>query len=362
MKILIDGHMLGTNEGGNERYTENLANSLMDEKGVEVKILAREKYVRALAKNKQQFFITLNSDSDWYRLIAKIPFICAKNKINLVHSNYIAPFFKNSKQVVTVHDFCFKRYPHFFSLKEKLLFATLLPLSLSQADVVIVPSEFSKKEALKFYPNLRGKISVTPEAVDDNFYPCNKKQAESKLYEKYGINRPFLLCLNSKNPKKNINRVIKAFNNLQQINYPDLKLVIVGGRSNIKEDQLKNKQIIVLSYVPDIDLNLLYNVCEIFIYYSLYEGFGLPIIEALKCEAPVIASDIEVHREISQGAVLYADPLDHCDLVKKIKALLSNRELRRKIAKRGKKVADSYSWSKTARATIRAYQLALATK
>lgn len=336
MNILIDGHMLGKGEGGNERYIKNLIFELRKIKSL---------HLNVFKNNSFPVF------QDAVRILYSLPQLAKLNKSDLIHSTYIAPLVKLTKSVVTVHDFSFKRFPEFYSMSERCIFDYLLPISLSQADAIIVPSEFSKKEAIKFYPQYKEKIFVTEEAADSIFGVVDKEKARKYLYKKFKINGPFLLALNSKNPKKNIDRLIDGYRKVQK-DFSQLELVIIGEKHNVPGGR-------VLEMVSDKELNYFYNACEIFIYYSVYEGFGLPILEALKCQALVLPSDIEAHREITKNKLMYADPFDPEDLAAKTKLLLKQKKIAQKLKETGNKIADLYSWKKTAEKTVKAYQFAL---
>lgn len=337
MKILLDGHMIGTKEGGNERYIKNLYESL--------------------ARINKQIELYISNENNFKRLAVSIPKTVKNKHIDIVHSTYNPPFIKNTKFVVTLHDLSFKRFPQFYNFRERFMFQYLLPFSLSQADAIIVPSQFSKKEAQHFFPAYSNKIFVTYEAADPLFHHKDRTISQKKIKDKYHIFNPFLLTLNSKNPKKNIQLIIDAFNEYTKTNR-DIELVIIGGSHNINEETLYNK-IHIFDFIEDTDLNDFYNSCEIFIYFSLYEGFGLPILEAIQCHAPVIASDIEVHREITQNKIVYADPNNSNALTEKIEKILMNNSYKNQLIKKSQTIIDHYSWDKTARETYQVYKKVL---
>lgn len=146
MNILVDGHMIGNNEGGNERYTLNLFKSLssLNNKNLRFHLLINKLYEHKKSVDYNNLF-RMEIDDDFYRLIYKIPSIVRANKIQIAHSNYISPFIKNCKSVITVHDVSFKRFPGFYSLKDRIIFDILLPNSLKRSDAIIVPSNFTRK-------------------------------------------------------------------------------------------------------------------------------------------------------------------------------------------------------------------------
>lgn len=362
MKVLLDGHMLGSNEGGNETYINNLSSNLVEDREIDLKVLVTKDFFKGLKSKdrKSKLYnraLPLPNEGNIFRLLYYIPHFAAQYKADIVHSTYITPLYKNSKFVVTVHDLSFKSHPEWYDLRERFLFNCIFPLSLKKADAIIVPSSFSRKELIKFYPQYYNKIYVIPDAAKDIFTPINKHRAVKYVIKKYKISPPFLLIMNSRNPKKNINKAIEGFHYALN-DFPDLQLVITGGDFNIDKKKI-SERLIILAHVSDQDLLMLYNSCEIFIYYSLYEGFGLPLLEALKCKSVTIASDIETHREITKRAILYANPEKPKDLYHKIKLALTKKDISNRIREKGLKIASSYSWKETAKMTKDVYRFIL---
>lgn len=356
MKVLIDGHMLGTGEGGNERYIENLALALIKQKHVETSVLVPASY-QQFSKNIKQFYIREKTASNIMRILCTLPKLAKKINADIVHSTYVGPIIGSAKLVLTVHDFIFKSYPEYFSTREKLIFNCLLPFSMHKAAAIIVPSDFVKEELVRYYPRHANKVFVTHEAAAEKFKIINSNSAKNRIMKKFDIKSPFILAFNGKYAKRNINRVIDAHTQVGA-KFPDLQLVILGGKDNINR-KIKSKKIRILKNIPDADLVLLYNAAKAVIYYSVYEGFGLPILEAFSCGTSVIASNISVHREVAGNAAFYANPQDARDLAKKIVSLINNPRMAKKMGKKGYKKALEYSWEKTAKSTIKAYKFAL---
>ena len=315
MRVLLDGHMLGRAEGGNERYVKGLIDGFSSLKRVNLKVYRSSK--RGILADLRRVFLDLPREA-------------AKFKADIVHSTYIGPLWGKGKLVLIVHDFLFKRDPGYFSLKERLMFKLLLPVCLRRASAVMVPSNFVKKEGIKFYPWLRGKTSVTYEAADKVF--SKKLKAKRK---------PFILGFTSKNPKKNTKRLLEAYGLVNE-EFPHLDLVVVGPGF---EEQ-----------VSDIRLNRLYRTSKCLVYPSLYEGFGLPILEAFTAGTPVIASDIPVFREIAAGAALYVNPKDPKDIAGKIIKLVKSPAVARGLVRKGRKKVKAFSWRQTATETLKVYE------
>lgn len=338
MKILIDGHMLGKQEKGNERYIKDMALSLKKnaDSNVKIKIVVSKEYYQNQKDFLPNDLIVLPSENNFYRLFFLQKY-CQDNKIDIIHSTYISPFFlKNTASVITVHDLSFKKYPQFYSFRENLIFRYLLPLSLKQAKAIIVPSKFTKDELIKYFPSEKNKIFILYEGPNQSFFPIKKQQAKKIIKNKYHINSPFILTINSKDKKKNINQVLKISKKI--------KIVIVGSDNNIKNKKQKN--LIFLKNIPNDDLNLLFNACEFFISLSFYEGFNLPIIEALKTRTPVIASDIPVHRELYDNLITYYNE----------KMFLKNLYQLKNKTKDLKKILNKFSWINSAKKLLMIYK------
>jgi len=359
MKVLIDGHMLGTGEGGNERYIENLSLALLKDKTQTLKtqIIVPQEYYRKLGKTLKKDFIGQDFPSNIIRIFCTLPKVAKDLEADIIHATYVGPFFSRFKLVLMVHDLTFKRFPEFFTFREKIIFDYFLPVSMAKAAAIVVPSEFTKKELISFYPRHAKKVFVTQEASSPQFKVINKNKARSQIEKKYKIRSPFLLAFNGKHDKRNINRVIEAFEQIKY-DFPNLQLVILGGKYHIKK-KIDSKRIKILKNISDKDLAVLYNATEVVIYFSLYEGFGLPVLEAFSCKTPVIASDIPAIREVAGNAALYANPQSANDLAIKISKLIGNKELQKKMSVKGFNKASKYSWEKTAKETIKIYEFAL---
>lgn len=327
MKVLIDGHMIGQGEGGNERYTKNLAYSLSRKTSVGI-LLYRN------LKSPDSLHPHILPPNNLLRLLIT-PFVLLFFRYDLLHCNYFLPFWKpfGTRYVITVHDLFFLRQPSRYSLRDRLVFHLLLPHSLWLCDAIIVPSKFIKKEFSSFYPAYLSKVHVTHEGVDPVFHQL-KRGMVSK--------RSFFLAIASKNTRKNISTICEAFL-AASLKNTDLYIV---GTLPAKMEPIQNRSIHFLGYVSDSELNKLYNSAKALLYLSSYEGFGLPVIEALACGTPVIASDIPCLREIGGKNIHYVKP---GKLVKELKTFH-----RRKVTK------PSYTWQNTAAKTIAVYQSLIA--
>lgn len=339
IKVLIDGHMLGTGEGGNERYIEELSKSLMSIPGLELFIYASPKYIAKQKKDVKKHFVS-GKAGDLKRLILDIEKKAGELNVDIIHSTYVAPFITKRKLVLTVHDLAFKRYPELFNVRQKIVLNKLMPISLKKASAVIVPSYFSKRELIHFYPFAK-RVNVTYEAGAGIFKKVDKKRAIEFVRNKYKINKPYFLTMGGGLLKRRLKDTFKAFNSIND----QADLLVVGKYRGVKERAVK-----YLGFVDDETLNFFYAGAVGLIYYTLYEGFGLPVVEAINSGTQVVGSDIPVLKEVFGNSIFYAG---------------STKELQRKMGallKGERKVKDlkNFSWSKTARETYKVYRKVMA--
>ncbi|PIZ61679.1 hypothetical protein COY16_06245 [Candidatus Roizmanbacteria bacterium CG_4_10_14_0_2_um_filter_39_13] len=337
MKVILDGHMVGTKEGGNARYVQNLYKALFDRRDIDVVLYTGDK-----------------NEGNLYRLCVGLPNMARKIHADIIHSTYISPFLKTTKTVITVHDFSFYRYPKFFTLREQIIFSTLLPWSINNADAIIVPTEFVKEESLEFSPKMANKTGVIHDASDPVFTTISKKKYSQYLIEKFYLKKKYYLCLSSVNPKKNIEAIIQGVRLLRE-HYSDFELVIAGVLPHGFDKSSVPPWVRILGFVSDHDLAMLYNGCEVFIYLPLYEGFGLPVLEALQSGAKVIGSRIPPICEVGGNAVTMVDPNSIGELVQVLKKLTTSSQTPKQQMLR-RAVVKKYSWQKTADETVKIYK------
>jgi len=342
MKILLDAHMLGQKETGNERYWKNLSLSLAKFINPKNIILYSNLPKEKLSEEFQKFTVfTPKFKNGLYRIFFGFNQAIEKFKPDLIHVQNFAPLKKTIPIINTVHDVCFKTYPEKFSIKSKIAFNLFFNSSLKKSDAVVVPSHFVKNMLLKYYPFLdEKKILVTYEAADPIFkYIKNKNKVKSFLKKRFDISDNYFLVVGNIEPRKRPKEIIEAFKKILK-KYPKTLLVFAGpNKLKLKEE----KNIRILEYVSDQELNYLYNGALALVYFSLCEGFGLPLVEALKTKTPIICSDILVFKEIVKNIGLFAK--DKKQLTQKMLLVLdSNKD---KI-----KLKNQFSWIKIVKKVI----------
>lgn len=243
-----------------------------------------------------------------------------------------------SNKIITIHDLAFLENPSWYSRSYVILYKFLTPLSAKTSKRILTVSEFSKKE-------ITNKLGINSEKIEVIYNAATKCESENKSILS-NVPERFLLAVSSIDPRKNFERLVRVFSHLC-----DYNLVVVGSgyRSfsgvNIKTD---SKNIFFLGRVSDAELTSLYKKAMAFIYPSLYEGFGIPPIEAMSYGCPVVVSDIDVLHEVCGEAALYIDQLDEIDIKNKVEEICNNPSLRDDLRGKGYKNINRFSWESSA--------------
>ncbi len=339
MKILVDGRALTHKHfTGVENYAMTIYQELL--KTLDVTLL----------KPKSQNKILQHL---WEHIV--LPYRAREYDLLFSPAN-IAPIWKPKKVklVVTLHDSAFITYPKSVSKFFYYYYKYTIPRVLKIADRVITISEFSKTEIIKNYPFVKDKIKVVYNGIDTEKFYQSKNQDKEK----------YLLFVGSLNPRKNIINLIKAFEKI--VSKEEIKLKIVGKFSDIyslsKDEQevlqiaKKNNRIIFLENVEDKQLVKLYQNALVFVFPSIYEGFGLPPLEAMACGTPVIASNIASLVEVCGDSALYIEPFNIDDIANKIDLLLEDINLQNQLIKNGFKRVEKFTWEKSAKEHLKVFE------
>jgi glycosyltransferase involved in cell wall biosynthesis len=287
-----------------------------------------------------------------------------QEQVDVLHMTYNAPFWSHSSaQVVSVHDLAYKLYPHYYSSRVRLLLSTLVPLSIRRAERVIVISEQTKQNVIREYGISPDKIVLTPLAAAPEFRVQADPAELRRVLACYGIQAPYVLAVGNLEPRKNLVRIIRAFASLLDNGLPPHQLVIAGKahwQGSVVGQEIERlglgNQAILTGYVSTDDLVSLYNAARLFCYPSLHEGFGLPILEAMSCGAPVITSNTSSMPEVAGAAAWLVDPCSEQDLATAMERILTDEAQRRELREKGLRRAADFSWAYTAQLTLQAYQ------
>lgn len=290
------------------------------------------------------------------RLLAK--------KIDVFHSpRYMLPKKKPCHFIVTIHDLSFKRIPQLFTRKVFDCVNHWVEFSVEKADKIIAVSGHTKNDLINLFNAKAEKIEVIYEGVDENFRPVKTPESLKEIKHKYNLPEKFILFVGTIEPRKNIKRLIEAFYDLTKNRKMEHSLVIAGGKGwhyddvfNTVEKLKLGKKIIFTDYVRGSELPLLYNAADLFVYPSLYEGFGLPPLEAMACGVPVVTSNTSSLPEVVGDAAVLVDPADVQTMAEAIKQTLEDKNLREKMIKQGFIQAKKFSWEATAIKTLNVYE------
>ncbi len=273
------------------------------------------------------------------------------------------PFLQQQKSVITILDLIAFNHPEYFLKKSDAdEYRELMPLSIKIADKVIVISEHSKKELITTFNVPEEKIHVIYPGVDKKFSPVNDQSAINDFKEKYDLNNDYILMVGTDYPHKNIENAILAYLSFSKgSNYkPDLALVgpSISSKRRSEISQLigGNPHVKIFDYVKDEDIVYFYNCAQVFLYPSLYEGFGLPILEAMACGIPVIASNSTSIPEVSGDAAILVDATKPSELVNALTNIFSDNARREDLIKKGFKNVKRFNWNDVAIKTVKIYQ------
>ena len=284
-----------------------------------------------------------------------------RHNIDLFHGtgNLLPPMpEKKIKTVVTICDLSFVVNPKWYNSD----WHKGVKSSAERADKIIAISESTKEDLVKYYRINKEKIRVIPLAADPNYRIRKDRETLDFVRTKYNLPDKFILFVGGIRPIKNLPRIMTAFALLRKNEKIKEKLVIVGKTVHpskevfeaLKALHLEN-EVVFTGYVPIEDLVYIYNLAEVFIFATLYEGFGIPILEAMACGTPVITSNISSMPEVAGNAALLVDPYDASDIALGVSRVLSDKSLRQELINKGLERIKVFSWEKTAEKTLEVY-------
>ena len=355
--------MVGQRETGNESYILGLLSGLKQLPGLRVAAAVQPgvSLPDGLTAGGLEV-LPLPSRTNWSRLLWGLDAGCRRWGADLLHVTYIAPLRCSRPVAVTVHDVSFCRFPAYFSPRDRLLFATLLPASLRRAAAVLTDSEHARNEIAHFFPSLKARISAVPLGVSSEFRRESGHATRTLMRERYDTGEAYILAVGNLQPRKNLAALVRAFGHVRG-RFPDLRLVIAGQAQwqtspllELIDSMGLASHIVFPGYVPQRDLPGLYSCASVFVYPSTYEGFGLPILEAMACGTPVVAMRTSSVPEVAGDAALLADPASLDEMTSAVLRVLEDRVLADGLVERGLDRVKRFSWAVTARQTMDVYR------
>ena len=374
MRIAIDAHSVGTQLAGNETYAVNLIEALaaVDQSNQYTLYVTRQSAIDRFANRWPNFNVKRTvPHTPLVRIPVTLSAELRRNPVDVLHMQYTAPPLAPCSVVATIHDLSFEHLPETFNRRSRAQLRLTVRRTARKAAQILTLSEFSRRDIVDTYSIAPDRVSVTPAAAPSHFKPIEDETELRKIREIYGIERDYILSVSSIQPRKNLIRLIEAYSCLRGLR-PEGKLpqlILVGKRGWLDNETFRaaqrhsaNNDITFTGYVVEKDLPALYSGATCFVYPSFFEGFGLPVLEAMQCGAPVIAGNRTSIPEVVGKAGLLFDPFDTNSLVQALTRVLDDSEYRAALRIQGLERAREFDWKQTARMTLQAYEKAVASK
>lgn len=295
----------------------------------------------------------------------QLPALARQHRLDVLHSpHYTMPLTKPCPSVVTLHDMTFSLYPELHLWYKRLFFNSMIPLAVRRADALIAVSASTRADTIRLLHAAPEKIFSIPYGIDPAFHPIAAAATLSGTRAKYHLPEKFVLYVGNLEPRKNLPALVRAFASIAA-SHRDTKLVLAGSRGwkdapvFAAVNKLGLTDVVLFpGFIPQADLPAVYSLARAFVYPSLYEGFGLPVLEAMACGLPVITSNLSSLPEIVEDAGILIDPRSERELADALRQILTDGALHERLASRGLKRAAKFSWERTARETLAVYQRA----
>ncbi|MFN0086752.1 MAG: glycosyltransferase family 4 protein [Blastocatellia bacterium] len=375
MHIGIDAHAIGARQGGNETYIRGLIEALagIDGENRYTIYLANQTAAREwrdrLASRHPNFGVRLLPPPT---PLVRVPLFLAwelrRRPVDVLHVQYTAPPFCRIPVLATIHDLAFEHLPETFTRRGSFQLKLTVRRTARRAARIATVSEYSRQDLLRTYRLPPEKVAVTYNGIDARFTPRPEFEAEpAEIRRRFGITRDYLLAVGSLQPRKNLVRLIRAYAALRgRSGSFQHQLVIVGRKLWLVDeifDEVKRQpwagDLILTDYVEDPALAALYRSAAAFVYPSLFEGFGLPPLEAMACGVPVVTSNTSSLPEVTGDAALLIDPLNEEELAAALLRVVGDESLRARLRAAGFAQAAKFTWREAAGITLRLYGEAL---
>ena len=362
MRFSVDAHAIGCHLTGNEVYIRNLLHEF-------ARLDRVDEFIAYIGKPDAPSYIPESirtrwvSDNPYKRLAFDIPRAVSEDKPDLLHVQYTGPLFTDVPLVVSLHDVSYLEHPHYFTRYRALQLRLTVKRTVAKAAAILTPSEFSRTAILRHYGVDPDKIHVIPNAVSSEFRPIERQTAQLALQRKFGLSTPFVLMVGDLQPRKNHLGLLRAFEELVA-QHPQLPhhLVFVGKETWYADDVRRaielssvKGRVHLTGFVHDSDLVQFYGACDLFVFPSFYEGFGLPILEAMACGRAVACSNTTAMPEVANAAGILFNPASDREMARAMADVLLDQDMRQRLERLGTNRAAQFSWEKSAQMTLDVY-------
>ena len=364
LRIGIDVHSIGSKKGGNETYYRELVRGLDTVPCNHQFILYYTNPIAPPPSNQNGKFTLqrVRPSSRSLRIPLGFPWRMRKDKLDVFHAQYVVPPFPSCKTVVSIFDLAHERYPQFFHPMEGRALRALTRWSAKRADRIVTVSHFSKRDLIERYGVKPENITVVYLAASEEFHPMESESCREYVGKHYGLVSPYILYAGRLQARKNLVRLVEAYSQLRQKGIEE-KLVLVGKQDwqadvimeFVRKHELES-QVAFLGYVPREDLPYLYNAAKLFIYPSIFEGFGLPVVESMACATATITSQGSSLEEIVGDSALLVDPLSVSSIADAMEKVLQDGALRQSLRERGLARSREFSYRAAAEKTLAIYE------
>ena len=373
----IDIRLIGQERTGDEVVFLNLTRALLQEgrgqfsfrllthesnpqklEGLRIKLECvgrKDVVVVSLPQGKNRFV--------WNMLV--LPWELSCHPVDIYHTQYIAPLVlpRKTKLVTHIHDVSFAAYPKWIALRDRFFLSLLIPRSLRRSDVIIAPSQFTRLEIERYYPYASGKIAVVSNAVAKDWLVPVAERDMDAIRQMFQLPKHYIIASGTMQPRKNIPLLIQAWVERPE-ELREVGLVLTGNRFGYHvdirlSDEAINKRIIFPGYVDVPTLRALVAGAHVFAFPSLYEGFGIPLLEAFASDTPVLASRIPPFEEVGGDAFLAFDPTSLAEMKKTLYSLLVEKDVAQQLIQAGKERLQLFSWEKSAKNLLTIYRTLL---
>lgn len=370
-KVLINGLQLGKQLSGVQYYIKHLLNSISNIKpdGAEITFLVPKSYspTELLKTHIKLHNVGFNTNNRTLRISFEhfnINRLIKHGRYDIFHSpTYVLPRFCSSKKIVTIHDTIALDYPELCSPTNGNYFKLMLPRTIRQADKIIAVSQKVKHDIIRHFKVQENRISVIHNGLSPIYKPVINTQVLQRVRKRYKLPNQFLLFVGNIEPKKNLKLLIQSYTSLIKRYNIKHQLIIIGQLawkykevlSMIEQNPFKHK-IKLLGYVEEIDLPAIYSLASVFVFPSLYEGFGYPVLESMACGTPVICSNRGALPEITGGNCLLIDPMKKEQLDEAIIKLITDELIIPQLTRNGLNWAGKFSMESCTFRTLNIYK------